>query len=327
MKRTPLDFINLFLLAVLLGILSVFAYSWIANKEYDKLYWKAEIGSSTGNSSPLKSNTIQIIDALFLNSFNHSSLHLDSESKLMISATSKDSIYFRSEKELLPDSLHLKYFSIEERQFYKVNAKLPKFLLKKTIKNRNYKPKFFLEIQPKGNVILKIFQKDLPSKTVAKFEAEKTTGNLEDLVYEIDLGKKYNRFETITTIQDYADLFQNEYLWGFQTVLEDGSTLEKAYTYSFDQESQYDLEDLMQIKKRKIPQTFHIDWQKSKKNRIQFTMDPNEILQAFKTLDKVEGNDPVMIIFKLFQNQMPECQISKGGTVLILKELYPSLPD
>lgn len=327
MKRTPLDFINLFLLAVLLGILSVFAYSWIANKEYDKLYWKAEIVSSTGNSSPLKSNTIQIIDAVFLNSFNHSSLHLDSDSKLIISSASNDSIYFQSEEELLPDRLQLKYFSIDERQFYKVNAKLPTSLIKRTIKNRHYKPKFFLEILPKGNVILKINQKEVPSKTVAKFKAEKTRGNLDELVYEIDLGKKYNRFETITTIEDYADLFQNEYLWGFQTVLEDGSTLENAYTYSFNLENQYDLKDLVQIKKRKIPKTFYIDWRKSKKNGIQFTVDPNEILQAFKTLDKIEGKDPVMITFKLLENQMPKCQISKGGTILILKELYPSLPD
>lgn len=322
MNKTFLDYTNFFLTGVLLFIFAMFAYSWITNKEFDKLYFRGEIRSSAGNSSALKTNTIQITEAEFRNSFNHSTLKIDSDSKLISSSISKDSVYFRSGTELLPDYLHLNYYSIDERQFYKVNAKLPSFIIKKTITNKHSQPKFVIEVQPQGVVFIKIIQKNLPSKVIARFSAEKTTASLDELVYETSLGKKYNRFESITTIKDYADLLHNQYLWGFATVLENGSILENAYTNSYDLESSYDFEDLQNFKKRNIPQTFYLEWSDSKKHSEQFTFDPNEILQAFRTLDKSETDDPIIISFKLSEDQKPECQISKGSEMMSLTDLY-----
>lgn len=324
MTKTFLDYLNLFLIGILLFILAMFAYFWITNKEFDKQYFSAEIKSSAGNSIALKTNTIQIIEAEFRNSFNHSSQKIHSDSKLISSSISTDSIYFRSQTELLPDFLHLKYFSIDERQFYNVNAKLPSFIIKKTIKNKNTRPKFVVEVHPKGIITIKIVQKNLPSKMIIRFQAEKATGKLDELVYETSLGKKYNRFESIKSINDYSDLLQSQYFWGFVTILQDKTIMGNAYSYSYDLESEYDFEDLKKVKKRNIPQTFYLEWRDAKKHSTQFTFDPNEILQAFRTLNKTEGNDPIIITFRLLKDQEPECVISKGSKIISLTDLYPN---
>ncbi|WP_228377078.1 hypothetical protein [Chryseobacterium sp. FH2] len=191
MKRTKIDYINIFLAAVLVLLIIINSEARIKNKEQDKIYWNAEIHSISENSSKTGLNIIKVVDAVFYNNFNHSTIYIDYDSKELMSSKSRDSIYFRTQKELLPDSLSLKYFSIDERKFYLLTTKLSYLKMKDWVKNIEMASTLRLEIQSRGKILLKIGQledKNSKFQLIENFQAEETIGSIDMLVYKKSLG-------------------------------------------------------------------------------------------------------------------------------------------
>ena len=326
MKKTILDYINLFLLAILLILTLLYFATFIQNKGGEKVLWTAIIESNSGNSSAEKSNTIKIIDAHFFNSFNNSEFNLDNESGTMTNSKNQNKIYFESNADLLPDSFQLKYFSIDERKFYLLNTPIPYDKILNSAKNNKKLAKLYLEIFPNGKIILTFDQENSERKQLSTFKAKEVQGNLDLLVFRKSSGQLYNDFEDLLNITDFSDLFQNQYGWICKIKMENEGQLQRINTYSFLDESIDDVEDESKIEKRNIPKTFRIDWKDNQEYGVQYHFSPNEILTAFRKLNEIKSSEPITISFELAPNKLPTCKISKGGEVIPLKNLYPELP-
>lgn len=332
MKTTRLDYINIFL-AIILGALVILNFGVrFKNKEQDKLLWKAEIHSEAGDSLAENSNGIRIIEAVFFNNFNQSESGIDSESKLLTSAKSEDYVHFKIwYKELLPDSLNLKYFSIDERKFYRLTSPAPYKKIKDWADEKKVTPILILEIQPKGKILLKIVEDDkenAESQLIETFTAKETTGDLDMLVYEKSLGEKYNRYESIENITDYSDLLQNQYKWTVKIEKEEQDVVTSFYAYSFKEEMVEILEENDTAVVRNIPKVFYIYWKNKNKREynIQYELRPIEILNAFRKLNETDASDAIILTLKVHKNAYPQCEISKSGIVIPLKDLYPAKP-
>ncbi|WP_264550610.1 hypothetical protein [Flavobacterium sp. N2038] len=332
MKTTKLDYINIFL-AVILGLLVILNFAVrFKNKEQNKMLWNAEIHSSAEDSLSGNLNTIKIIDAVFYNNFNHSTHGIDSESKQLTSAKSENSVYFKIwEKELLPDSLSLKYFSIDERKFYVLTTPLLYKKMEDWVKGKNDAPNLILEIRPKGKILLKIIQgekENAQPQLLETFTAKETTGDLDMLVYEKSLGGKYNRYESIESITDYSDLLQNQYKWSLKIEKEEQDVLISVYVYSFKNDKIEILKDDGIAAVRNIPETFYIYWKNKNKNKydIQYELSPIEVLSAFRKLNATNVSDSITLTLKLHKKAYAKCEISKNGIVIPLKDLYPEKP-
>lgn len=330
MKTTKLDYINIFL-AVILGLLVILNFAVrFKNKEQDKMLWNAEINSSAEDSLSENLNTIKIIEAIFYNNFNHSTSGIDSDSKRIARAKSENSVYFKIwEKELLPDSLNLKYFSIDERKFYLLTSPLPYKKMEDLVKGKNDAPILILEIQPKGKILLKIIQgekENAKPQLLETFTAKETTGNLDMLVYEESLGGKYNRYEGIENITDYSDLLQNQFKWSVKIEKEGQSVLTSVYAYSFKDDRIEISEDNDIAVVRNIPEKFYIYWKNKKEYNIQYELSPVEILNAFRKLNEADASDSITLTFKVHKNAYTQCEISKNSVVIPLKDLYPEKP-
>ncbi|BFM45335.1 hypothetical protein CFS9_39760 [Flavobacterium sp. CFS9] len=332
MKKTKLDYINI-VLAVILGVLIILNFVVrFRNREYDKLFWKAEIHGAAEDSTSENSNTIKIIEAVFSNNFNDSESSIDYDSKELTSAKSENSVDFKIwEKELLPDSLNLKYFSIDERKFYRLITPLPYQKMKDWVKEKMNIPVLILEIHPKGKIHLKIIkneEENAEAQLVETFKAKETTGNLDMLVYEKSLGGKYNNYESIESISDFSDLLQNQYKWFLKIEMEEKEVLTSVYAYSFKDEKIEISTDNDTATFRNIPRTFYIYWKdKNKKEyNIQYELCPIEILSAFRELNKRDVLEATTLTFKLHKNAYSQCKISKKAIVIPLKDLYPEKP-
>ena len=326
MKKTILDYINLFLLAILLVLTLLYFATFIQNKGGEKVLWTAIIESNSGNSSAEKSNTIKIIDAHFFNSFNNSEFNLDNESGTMTNSNNQNKIYFESNADLLPDSLQLKYFSIDERKFYLLNTPIPYDKILNFAKNNKRFAKLYIEIFPKGKIILTFDQENSERNQISVFRAKEVQGNLDLLVFRKSLGEMHNDYKDILNITDFSDLFQNQYQWICTIKIEKEGQLQRIFAYSFDDESIDDLEEETKIVRRNIPKTLRIDWENTQKYGVDYTFSPNEILSAFRKLDEIKSSEPIEISFQLFEKKAPECKLSKNGQTIILKNLYPNLP-
>ena len=326
MKSKILNILNVILVGILAVLIILYFTAKVKNKENEKVLWTAEIRSFAENSTSSNPNIIKVINGVFHNNFNNSRKEIDNDSKDLTSAESRESIYFQKDTELLPDSLNLKYFSIDERKFYQLQTKIPYDLIKNAEQNSTDLTKLSCEIYPKGKVILKIDQEDFPSINIASYRAKETTGNLDQLIYKESLGEKYNDYEGIENISDFSDLLQNQYRWIFKVDLEDGDQLLNAYAYSFAEQNIFDLKEKSLNEFENIPKTFYVRFGNGNQYGIDYYFHPNEILNAFRKLDKINGPEPITLTFKLFKNKPAECELSKNGQIIYLKDLYPDNP-
>ena len=330
MKNTKLDYINI-LFAVILGVLVV-VNSTVRNKnkEQYKIPWKAEIQGFSEDSLSENQNIIKIVDALFFNNFNHSLSGIDSDSEMIISNKKRNTIYLKNwDKQLLPDSLSLKYYSVDERNFYLLSTRLPYEKIRNLVKKNNKLPNLILKIQPKGKVILKMSQvenENKESEFVASFIAKKVEGELDMLVYKKSLSGKYNDYEGISNVIDFSDLLQNQYNWSVKLVMKEQNELIEIYANSF-------ADNIIEISKnndiarvRNIPRTINIKWGNQQEYGIHYSFDPNEILNAFRKLNETKSSEPIIFILKLNEGKLTQCEISKGEIAVPLKDLYPELP-
>lgn len=330
MNNTKLDYINIFLAVLLVAIIALYLATRFKNKEQDKMFWNAEIHSSLENPTAENSNIIQIIDAAFYNTFNHSKSHIDSESKRVTSAKNENSVFLKIwQEELLPDSLNLKYFSVDERKFYQLQTLVPYKKMKNLITEKDVVPILILEIQPHGKILLKIIPNEKANtepQFLETFMAKEISGNLDMLVYEESLGEKYNRFESIQNITDYADLLQNQYKWSAKVEMEEQDVLASFYAYSFKDDRIEISEDADTATIRSIPKIFYIYWEDKKKYNIQYELSPIEVLSAFRKLNEGGSSSDIKFTFMVHKNAYAKCEMSKNGIIIPLKDLYPSKP-
>ena len=326
MKSKILNILNVILVGILAVLIMLYFIAKMKNKENEKVLWTAEIRSFSENSTSSNPNIIKVINGVFHNNFNNSRKEIDNDSKDLTSSSSRESIYFQKDTELLPDSLNLKYFSIDERKFYQLQTKIPYDLIKNAEQNSTDFTKLSCEIYPKGKVILKIDQEDFPSINIASYRAKETTGNLDQLIYKESLGEKYNDYEGIENINDFSDLLQNKYRWIFKVDLEAGDQLLNAYAYSFAERNIFDLKEKSLNEFENIPKTFYVRFGNGNQYGIDYYFHPNEILNAFRKFDKIKGTETITFTFKLFKNKPAECELSKNGKIISLKDLHPENP-
>ena len=326
MKSKILNIVNIILLGILAVLIMLYFTAKVKNKENEKVMWTAEIRSFSENSTSSNPNIIKVINGVFYNNFNNSRKEIDNDSRDLTSSSSRESIYFQKNTELLPDSLNLKYFSVDERKFYQLQTKIPYDLIKNSEQNSKDLTKLSCEIFPKGKVILKIDQEDFPAISIASYQAKETRGNLDQLIYKESLGEKYNDYEGIENISDFSDLLQNQYRWIFKVDLEAGDQLLNAYAYSFAEKTIFDLKEKSLNEFENIPKTFYVRFGNVNQYGIDYYFNALEILNAFRKLDKINGPEPITLTFKLFKNKPAECELFKNGQIISLKDLVSENP-
>lgn len=259
------------------------------------------------------------------------SIDYDSERETdgLINDISKEHISFKiREKQLLPDSLNLKYFSVNERKFYLLRTVLPYEKIKNLFRNHKKEVTVLsLEILPKGKIILKIntTEKDnLKSQIIEAYIAKETIGNLNQLIYLKSLEKTYNGYEGIENITDFSNLLQNQYKLLLKLEVENNDELKEIQIMTYANENM-DLSEKIS-KFSGIPKNFYMKWGKRQEYGIQYYFNANEILKAFQILNKLNPDQPINILFKLYNEKNPQCEISKNGKTIPLKDLYPELP-
>ena len=326
MKKTRLDFFNLFLLLLAVGITILYLASKVKNREYEKVFWSGKITVSASKQNLEHDSAIKVIEAKYYNTFDKSKRMLHSDSRVLLNSKSNDSIYFKSEHGLLPDSLHLKYFSIEDRKFYELNTNIPYNKIKKAAKASYGRLSIDVEIKSKGNVILSVNSKNLIPEKTSVFQAQETTGNLSELLFVTRQKTRYNDYDGITNVKDFADLMGNKYNWVFKTELEPGDQISSAYAYSFLNEKIYDIEEDQILGKLSIPERFYIYWTNGNKYDTVYYFNPIEILSTFRKLNHIDGEEPILLTFKLYKDKYAECVLSKNGISIPVRNVYPKIP-
>ena len=328
MKSKVLNDLNLVLAGALIFIGILFFVATIKNKEYEKILWTAEIRSSAGDYSANYLSVIKIIDAGFYNTFDDSVKGIDEHqgSEYFTKSNSTEYVFFKEEVGLLPDSLSLKYFSADERKFYQLQTKLPYDKIKLEVKKSDNFPKLYAEINPKGKVNLYIDRQDSPSIKIETFQAQEIEGTLDVLIFEKGYDDIYNNFVGINTLTEFSDLLKNQYDWVFKANLEDGDSIVEVTANSFAEDQIYDFKEEEVVEKRSMPKIFYIKWGNQESYGIQYYFNPKEILNAFQKLEKIEGAEPITITFKLFKNKFTECELSKKGEIISIKNTIPEMP-
>lgn len=325
-----IDYLNFCLAGIFIVLLLLYGIALLKKKEFNKVSWSAKIISMSPDSTDEKAGMLKIIDAVFINTFNDSENRIDYNSPKLIDSQRADSVYFRSQDDLLPDSLSIKYFSAEEKKFYQLNTKLSLDKIQSSLENKSLGINLKLEVQPKGKVLLMIDQlenKNFASKLVESFQAKEFSGTLKMLVYRTYSGEEYNDFPSLKTVSDYSDILTQKYTWKIKIETENAEKISEISAYAFDGKSmRKDGETFEDVRLRYIPNRFSIDWGNTQRYGSSYFFDSQEVLEAFKDLNQIKSNEPMLITFNLFKNTFPKAQISKGGKTILLKDVYPDLP-
>ncbi|MDN3693922.1 hypothetical protein QWZ06_17385 [Chryseobacterium tructae] len=331
MKKTVIDYLNFCLAGVFILLVILYGITLVKKKEFDKLSWSAKIISVEPNSKDEKSGMLKILDGVFINTFNQSENRLEHDSpQLIVSKKGSDSAYFWTQDDLLPDSLSIKYYSVEEKKFYQLNTKLPLEKMKSSLKNKTLGANLRVEIQSKGKISLKIEQsgsKSVESAVIGNFQAKEFPGTLKMLVYRKYSGDEYNDFPSLKGVSEYSDLLTQKYSWIAKIETENAEKISEISAYAFDDKPmKTDDETFEEVKPRNLPNRFLIDWGNTQRYGSNYSFDSQEILDAFKELNQIKGNEPMVITFKLFKNAFPKAELSKAGKAIPLKDVYPDLP-
>lgn len=330
MKKTVIDYLNFCLAGVFIVLAFLYGMALFRKKEFDKVSWSAKMISSEPGSADEKANMLKIIDAVFINTFNHSKNTLPFDSPKLIFSKGSDSAYFWAQNALLPDSLSVKYFSVNEKKFYQLNTRLPLEKMLNSLENKSKGADLKVEIHPSGKISVVIEQpenKNFRSRLIGNFQAKEIPGTLKMLVYGKQEGEEYNEFPSLKSVSGYSDILIRKYLWEVKVETESSEKISEISAYAFDgkpvKKANETFED---AKLRNIPSRFSVDWGNTQRYGSNYSLDSQEILDAFKDLNQIENNEPMVITLKLFKNAFPKAEISKGGKTVLLKDVYPDLP-
>ena len=75
-----------------------------------------------------------------------------------------------------------------------------------------------------------------------------------------------------------------------------------------------------------IPTTFYVRFGNVNQYGVDYYFNSLEILNAFRKLDETNGPEPITLTFKLFKNKPAECELSKNGQIISLKDLVSENP-
>lgn len=331
MQKTVIDYLNFCLAGIFILLVILYGMTLMKKKEFDKISWSAKIISAAPDSADEKSGMLKILDVVFINTFNQSENRLDYHSpQLIVSKKGSDSAYSRSQDDLLPDSLSIRYFSAEEKKFYQLNTKLPLEKMQEALDDKKTGADLRLEIQPKGKVSLKIEPSgnhNTGSVLIGTFQAKEFPGTLKMLVYRKYSGEEYNDFPSLKGISEYSDILIQKYTWMVNIETENSEKVSQISAYAFDGKSmRTENETFEKAKLRHIPNRFSIDWGNTQRYGSNYFFDSQEILEGLEDLQQIKSNEPILITFKLFKNAFPKAEISRAGKTIALKDVYPDLP-
>lgn len=321
MKLKIIDYINYFFVGVLFILGILFLVESIQQHEYDKRSWSAII--INGNDEAKDINFIKVIDASLENSTltNTKSEYtnkLESEQPEFIINRENSEIKFNGKYGLLPNSLHLKYYSINERSFYILDANLPYPEMLRIFKDSST-----LIFELKGNGLVELWSQN--KELIITLTAKKTTGEIESLTYLKSLSSKYNAYEGISNSDDFSDLFLKKYNWDYTMIASENIVVEKSNYRSHLHTNVYLEEDL---DSGRVPDELIIYFKKGEKRYSQtFHFKPKETLDAFKGLDKIEGNEPIHMVIDLTMANFNTLKLSKGNKTVVLENKYPKCPQ
>ncbi|MEJ5105470.1 hypothetical protein [Chryseobacterium sp. MYb328] len=329
MKKTTIDYLNFGLAGIFIGMLILYGVTLLQKKEFDRLNWSAKIIGIKPESVDEKPGMLKILDAVFINSFNKYVTKLDDVSPLLIfSHKESDSGSFRTQNDLLPDSLSVKYFSFEDKKFYHLNAKLSLEKMYNCLEDKDLEANLKIEIHPGGKISLKVEQpesENFGTKLIHNFQAKEIPGTLKMLVDGSDR-KEYD-FSLMKGLSDYSDILTQKYLWEVKIETEGSEDILNTSAYNFYGKSiRTDNETFEDVLLRDIPESIVIKWGNKQHYEIGYSFDGQEILDAFKDLDKIKSSEPAVITFKLLKNSLPKAEISKAGKTIKLKDTYPNYP-
>ncbi|MCS4302035.1 DUF2931 family protein [Chryseobacterium sp. BIGb0232] len=331
MKKTAIDYLNFGLAGIFIGMLILYGVTLLPKKEQepDKFNWSAKIISMKPNSVDEQSGMLKILDAIFINSSNQTLTRLDHYSpKSIFSQKGSDSAYFWTQNELLPDSLYIKYFSVEESKFYQLNTRLPLEKMHNSLKNKDFATDLKIEIQQGGKISLKIEQpesENFGSKLIHNFQAKEIQGTLKMLVYGERL-ENYD-FSLLKKVSDYSDLIIQKYVWKMKVEIEGSENILETSANTFEWKSiRTDNKTLEDALLRNIPKDAVVQWENEWHYHSYYAFDGQQILDAFKELNKIKSNEPAIITFKIFKNTFPKAEISKAGKTIKLKNIDPNIP-
>lgn len=330
MKKTVIDYLNFCLAGVFIVLAFLYGMALFRKKEFDKVSWSAKMISSEPDSTDEKANLLKIIDAVFINTFNHSENTLHFDSPKLIFSKGSDSAYFWAQNALLPDSLSVKYFSVNEKKFYQLNTRLSLEKMRNFLENKSKGAELKVEIQPNGKVFVIIEQpenRNFRSELIGNFQAKEIPGALKMLVYRKHEGGEYNEFPSLKSISEYSDVLIRKYLWKVKVETESSEKISEISAYAFDGKPMKKAHETFEdAKLRNIPARFSVDWGNTQRYGSSYSFDSQEILDAFKDLNQIENNEPTVITLKLFKNAFPKAEISKSGKTIPLKDVYSDLP-
>ncbi|MDM1553409.1 MULTISPECIES: hypothetical protein [Chryseobacterium] len=322
MKKTVIDYLNFCLTGIFIVLVFLYGMALFRKKEFNKVSWSAKIVSKDPNSKDEKANMLKILDAVFINTFNHSNNTLHFDSPKLIVSKGADSAYFLSQNDLLPDSLSVKYFSVDEKKLYELNTRL-------SLENKSKSADLKVNIQPGGKVFVIIEQpgKNSEAKLIGSFQAKEIPGTLKMLVYRTHGSEEYNEFPSLKSVADYSDILIQKYTWMVRIETENSENVSDISAYAFDGKSMRKGDETFEgARLRYIPNRFSMDWGNTQRYGSNYSFDSQEILDAFKDLNQIKTNEPTLITFKLFKNAYPKAEISKAGKTIPLKDNYPDLP-
>lgn len=334
MKNTFVAYLNFLLIGVLIVLAGLWTVALFQKREFDKVYWGADIRSQSSLANLTdgsKNNMLKILDASFYNRYDNSQqgIHNDVRNFILYSGD-QDSIYFWSDRQLLPDSLSLRYFSIDESQFYALNAVLPYKKIKTDLKdNTSESPEnnhLVVAIEERGKIVLQRQNASGKRFTITTLQATPTNGTAKELTREKSLEGYYDSYDGIHDIAGFVAIMKSQYKWKLDVQIRDGEQLFEAYMMPFNATGNFDLMDEnTAVSLRNIPNVIYLKWGKDKAQYgDQYYFEPGSILDVFQKLDALPGNEPIILSVDLnTKDDFIHFFASKGTTKFALRDLYP----
>lgn len=289
------------------------------------MHWKAEISIAEAGSLSM----VKIISAKMLNHSNGIQADLYNNSTDLtdglLDVSSENVIRLdMSEKKLLPDSIVLKYFSVDERKFYEIRDAIPYIKLMKIAKENSGMPVLMLKIAEKGKLYLRMGTAGgkREASYVQSYNAVQTNEPVEAIVHKISWNGNYTEYKNINDPANISDLLLMEIPWSIHIETDHDAAFTNVRANSHTGENLVQNEDFDEVVRRKIPQTIFVTVKNDVDKYLFYRFDAAEILNAFTVLHAQEPSESLLFTMKILKNAKTQCVVSKNGVSIPLKNIH-----
>ena len=338
-------FINIGLLIIFI-VISLFYYVRLRKDKYFERYNYIATVNSDVNDPKIKpqdstrskrENIVQILDGHFINLENDTISLKDPNilyGEWRDDDTASLSFYDRDDsdryKRLFPSRIFLKWYSFDEQKFFSIKSELPYDKILKGVKNvipNDWQNMFICAtILPKGKVSISLFKKsntkgfnDFLFKPIDTLTAKTTTENWK-------IVKNYQPyFKNITSQSNLTTLLKDKHKWRFFIEIPEKSQIEFSGLDLFNDHffnGFYEGNPSL-MKENILPKTFEVDWiSNGTKYRIEWQFDGEEILSAFRSLEKINNNSEIELKMHIPEdNSVVSVVLQKGNSIYKLQNI------